>query len=90
MLLADEYNIAEKPSVYKENKRCWLKCGGKHYAGNTAKLNGNYQLESIEKEYGEIDFARDAKIYVQYKIYKLVLELDFKRRKKNYYRLMDR
>lgn len=68
MLLADEYNIAEKLSVYKENRRYWLKCGGKHYAGNTAKLNGNYQLENVKREYEEIDFARAAKIYVQHKI----------------------
>ncbi len=66
VMFASEYNIADKLDVFKAYKQHWLDCDCKHHTATTAKLDGGYNVESVEKEFVEVDLSRPLKIYVNY------------------------
>ena len=63
-VFANEYNIKSKLNAFKVYKQHWLDCDCKHHTATTAKLDGKYDIESVEKEFVEIDFSRPLKVYV--------------------------
>lgn len=67
LFFANEYNIAEKLALYKANKKHWIDCGCKHHTSTTAALNGKYDVETVKKEYDEVDLSRPIRIYVTLK-----------------------
>ncbi len=66
VMLAGEYNMANKLSVFKRYKQYLQDSDCKYHTSTSAKLDGRYNIESVEKEYAEVDLSRPLKIYVNY------------------------
>ncbi len=66
IMFAGEYNMENKIRVYKAYKQHLLDNGCKYQVSTTAKLDGRYDIESVEKEFEEVDISRPLKIYVNY------------------------